>query len=55
VSPGIVEHSRKNGDITEPRLAVSNRKHDLEVDETAGRSPENEDRLKTLEVEPAGF
>lgn len=51
----VSEHSRKNGDVTEPRLAVSNRKHNLEVGEIAGKSPAIEDRFKITAIEPAGL
>jgi hypothetical protein len=50
-----LEHGRANGDITEPRTPVSNRKVDLEVGKAPGRSPAIEGRFKITAIEPAGF
>jgi hypothetical protein len=49
------EHSRKNGDITEPRTGVHNRKHDLEGKKIPGSSPAIEDVVKITAIEPVGF
>jgi hypothetical protein len=55
VCDGPVERGRKNGDTTEPRTGVRERKHDLERYETAGRKPVVGPRLKVIVGEPGGF
>ena len=49
------EHSRKNGDITESRLTVSDCKHDLEKCGVAGRSPVDDERFKIIRTGPQAF